>query len=296
MKYSLNTGERDFGFSKIDFRKDLNDEQYSVVTEADGPCLVLAGAGSGKTRTLVYRVAYLLSMGVPAENILLVTFTNKAAHTMQDRVEMLLKAKPKNLWSGTFTISGTGRFICTPRKSGIRAISGYWMKMMRWSYKICIKRCKSQGHRRTFSYAQDNKIRYQSGVEYMPSYRKILEQNYPYFLIYTYPIKKIAEEYELRKHQANVMDYDDLLTKWLHLLQSVQSVREKFSQQFKYVLVDEYQDTNKLQAEIIKAFLPIIRMCWWWGMTRRPYIHSGGGSKQYPEFSGFLSKSQDIQA
>ena len=86
----------------IDYKNKLNPEQYQVVTEADGPSLVLAGAGSGKTRTLVYRVAYLIENGVPPENILLVTFTNKAAKEMMDRVQGLLGFKPEGFWGGTF--------------------------------------------------------------------------------------------------------------------------------------------------------------------------------------------------
>ena len=86
----------------IDFKGNLNEQQYEVVTAAEGPCLVLAGAGSGKTRTLIYRLAYLLERGVPPKNILLMTFTNKAAREMRDRTEMLLKYNPKGLWSGTF--------------------------------------------------------------------------------------------------------------------------------------------------------------------------------------------------
>jgi DNA helicase-2/ATP-dependent DNA helicase PcrA len=87
---------------KIDYQAELNKEQLDAVLHGDGPCLVLAGAGSGKTRTLVYRVAYLIEKGIDPKNILLVTFTNKAAREMLNRVEVLLKCSPKGLWGGTF--------------------------------------------------------------------------------------------------------------------------------------------------------------------------------------------------
>ena len=101
IKYKLKT-DRETRAAAIDYKKDLNVEQYAVVTGSDGPCLVLAGAGSGKTMTLVYRVSYLIEHGVNPQNILLVTFTNKAARNMEDRLAALLKVKPKGLWSGTF--------------------------------------------------------------------------------------------------------------------------------------------------------------------------------------------------
>ncbi|HTL69848.1 MAG TPA: UvrD-helicase domain-containing protein, partial [Candidatus Eisenbacteria bacterium] len=100
-KYVLKSAPHEVSFS-IDYRKELNDEQHAVVTGADGACLVLAGAGSGKTRTLIYRVAYLLEKGARPEEILLVTFTNKASLEMRTRVEALLQTQSKGLWCGTF--------------------------------------------------------------------------------------------------------------------------------------------------------------------------------------------------
>ncbi|MBM3253213.1 MAG: ATP-dependent helicase, partial [Candidatus Omnitrophica bacterium] len=101
-RYILKEPPRPEVSKKIDYENDLNSQQYKVVTDSEGPVLVLAGAGSGKTRTLIYRVAYLLEGQIKPEDILLVTFTNKAAREMSNRVELLLGKKPKGLWCGTF--------------------------------------------------------------------------------------------------------------------------------------------------------------------------------------------------
>src|SRR3989338_5912034 len=104
----------------VDYKNELNPSQYAVVTGAEGPCLVLAGAGSGKTRTLVYRVAYLLERGVKPNRILLVTFTNKAAKEMLNRVEALLKARPTGLCGGTFHHIGNRLLRSYGKKIGIK--------------------------------------------------------------------------------------------------------------------------------------------------------------------------------
>ena len=112
--------------TKIDYAKELNQEQLDVVLHGDGPCLVLAGAGSGKTRTITYRVAYLLEQGVDPASILLLTFTNKAAREMLDRVERLLGASAHGIWGGTFH-SVANRLLRTSRPgSGSRPDSRFW--------------------------------------------------------------------------------------------------------------------------------------------------------------------------
>src|SRR3989338_8968261 len=124
-KYILKDDSRSPTGLTIDYKSHLNESQWEVVSEADGPSLVLAGAGSGKTRTLIYRVAYLLEKGARADEILLVTFTNKAALEMRGRVEALLKTKAKGLWCGTFhhignrTLRMHGTHIGLPQDFGI---------------------------------------------------------------------------------------------------------------------------------------------------------------------------------
>ncbi len=116
----------------IDYPGELNEQQLGAVTAPPGPALVIAGAGSGKTRTLTYRVAYLLEQGIPPERILLLTFTNKAAGEMMHRVSDLLGQELRSLWGGTFhSASARGFCGCTPRRSVTGAISRFWIAMTR---------------------------------------------------------------------------------------------------------------------------------------------------------------------
>ncbi|MFZ5365274.1 MAG: ATP-dependent helicase [Patescibacteria group bacterium] len=236
----------------IDFQRELNREQYRVVTEADGPALVLAGAGSGKTRTLVYRVAYLIEKGVSPENILLVTFTNKAANEMTARIKNLLGFEPKKFWAGTFHHVGNLILRKYADKLGYKqnfnildeedSIS--LLKAVYEDFGI-----KTKGHdfpkpdlvKKIISYAFNT---HRSVLE-------IAEQNYGYADFVSHRIDDIAVAYEEKKKLANVMDFDDLLTKWLELLKINKEAKERFAKQFQYILVDEYQDTNHIQAEIM---------------------------------------------
>jgi len=252
-KYVLHEGP-DKIETHIDFQGSLNPEQFQVVTSAEGPCLVLAGAGSGKTRTLIYRLAYLLEKGVRPEEILLMTFTNKAAREMRDRAEMLLKYTPKGLWSGTFHHVGNRVLRMYAPEVGFKRDFGILDEDdSRDLIKACMKGQSAEVKQERFpkpsivqamiSYA----VNTNSGIE------AVIEDKYPYFSKFSPDILKIKKLYEEKKKSSNTMDYDDLLVKWKWLLENAPAARERFTRQWRYIMVDEYQDTNQIQADIVDA-------------------------------------------
>lgn len=239
----------------IDYKKELNSEQYEVVTKGNGHCLVLAGAGSGKTRAITYRVAYLLENGVSPENILLVTFTNKAAREMVFRVQQLTQGNIRLPWSGTF------HHICYRMLRKYAPILEYKNNFTildstdsRDLIKICLKIEGVDRTARRFPSAAvlQSIISFSSNA--MLSIEDVIEKKYPQWIEIAPTITRIAIEYFRRKKESNAMDFDDLLVNTCLLLSKSTEIRKKFSEQFKYVLVDEYQDTNKIQATIIRLF------------------------------------------
>lgn len=238
----------------LDFKKELNKEQYEVVTAGKGPHLVLAGAGSGKTRTLTYRAAWLISQGVRPENILLLTFTNKAALEMILRVKNLLGLKVVSkfpLWGGTFHSVANRLLRIYAKYLDIEPDftimdtndSDDLLKLITKDYfgSLSKKHQPSAGVlRETISFATNSKI----------SIADSLETKYPEWLPLLENIEKIAAEYQRRKRQSNVLDFDDLLVFWHQLTEHPQASKI-LQKKWDYVLVDEYQDTNIIQAEII---------------------------------------------
>ncbi len=236
----------------IDYEKELNSEQYRVVTEKGGPLLVLAGAGSGKTRTLTYRVAYLLSCGVGAENILLATFTNKAAKSMLSRVESLADAYTGKITGGTFH-SIAHRFL---RSYGHRL-----------GYKPSFSIVDSEDARQIIAQAM-SELKIDSKASKFPknnviaemisltvntqtSLDDILIHRFPFFLHLGQELHSIACLYEQKKKDLNVMDFDDLLSNCRRLLREHPDVLQTLAGRFSHVLVDEYQDTNIIQADLV---------------------------------------------
>ncbi|NCF75297.1 MAG: UvrD-helicase domain-containing protein, partial [Xanthomonadaceae bacterium] len=241
---------------RINYKKELNKEQYKAVIESDGAALVLAGAGSGKTRVLIYRVAYLIENGVSPENILLVTFTNKAANEMLTRVQHLLKKEPKGIWGGTFhhianrllrkyaqVLGYKNNFTILDREDSLSLLKQCYNEF------IDVKRKskyfpKANIIYRIISLARNKKILTE----------EIMKKDYDYLTDQEISsVKKISERYKQKKKEINSMDFDDLLINLLKLLSENINIKEQLSRQFQYVLVDEYQDTNRIQADIIQA-------------------------------------------
>lgn len=234
------------------YEQELHKEQLAVVKDGDGACLVLAGAGSGKTRTITYRVAYLLEQGVSPGNILLLTFTNKAAHEMSDRIQNLLGSYPVGMWSGTFH-SVANRIL--------RHYADYAGRTRNFSIldqddaKSLMKACVKEGSRnivgKRFPSAQVvlSLISYQRNASC--SLKDAIKKRIPHFLELEQVFQYISDLYEQKKQQADVVDFDDLLVLWRKLMFDYPVIKDQIASKFKYVFVDEYQDTNSIQADIV---------------------------------------------
>lgn len=238
---------------QIDYKNELNPAQYDAVTSLNGPHLVIAGAGTGKTRTIVYRVAYLVELGVKPEHILLLTFTRKAAQEMLRRAAILLDYRCEKVSGGTFH-SFANNIL---RKHAL--LIGYDR-----SYTILDQgdaedvinlirtRMKLDTKERRFPKKETLYDLYSRSVNTLTSVEKLLNTDYPHYVELEEDIGKVHSTYTQYKKEHNLMDYDDLLLNMVKLLSEHQPVRTELSERYKYIMVDEYQDTNKLQAEIVR--------------------------------------------
>jgi DNA helicase-2/ATP-dependent DNA helicase PcrA len=236
----------------IDYARELNPQQLAAVTAPPGPALVIAGAGSGKTRTLTYRVAYLLEQGVPADRILLLTFTNKAAGEMMRRVAGLLGRQLPSLWGGTFHSIGARILRSHADLLGYRRD---FTILDRDDAKDLIKTCIAEAGIETkgthFPKPEVLCEIFSLAVNTHKSTADILEEQFDYFEQITRLVADVQKRYTARKRATNAMDFDDLLALWLRLLQEHADVCEHYQRRFQFILVDEYQDTNKLQSDLI---------------------------------------------
>lgn len=240
------------GTTQLDYKAALNEQQYAAVTSPAGPSLVIAGAGSGKTRTLTYRVSWLLEQGYAAEQILLLTFTNKAAREMLDRVNQLLPGRAAHLWGGTFHSIG---YRILRRHPELLGFQKNFTIMDRDDQEELLEaiigregfRNNNQQFPKANVFADIMSYSINTGT----SIEALLRQRYPYFIELESSFSKIIVAYEAGKRAANAMDFDDLLAKTHQLLRTHPDIAKLYQTQFHAILVDEYQDTNFLQASLI---------------------------------------------
>src|ERR1043166_5661449 len=236
----------------IDYAAELNEQQLAAVTASPGPRFSAAGAGSGKTRTLTYRVAYLLENGIDPRNILLLTFTNKAARQMLDRVANLLPVDASGLWGGTF--HSIGNRMLRRHGSALGYSSGFTI-MDREDQKDLIDTVVAAAG------INPKEIRFPKGdvlaeifsfvINTETPIDALLAEKFPYFLPLLEQIQDVHARYEKKKKSTNSMDFDDLLEKTLRMLIEHEHIADFYRRQFQFILVDEYQDTNKIQADFI---------------------------------------------
>ena len=236
----------------IDYKEELNPQQWAAVTAPPGPALVLAGAGAGKTRTLIYRVAFLLEHGIPADRILLLTFTNKAAKEMMRRVAELLGGDTSKLWGGTFHSVG---YRILRQHSEAVGYRGNFTILDREDARDLLKACVADSgletHETRFPKADLLGDIFSLSVNTGDSIGDIVAGYHDHFRPLIPHIETLSRLYAERKKRANVMDFDDLLVHWRRLLREDSSVCDHYQRKFQFVLVDEYQDTNTLQADLI---------------------------------------------
>ena len=236
----------------VDYAAELNEQQLAAVTAPPGPLLVIAGAGSGKTRTLTYRVAYLLENGIDPRNVLLLTFTNKAAREMLNRVANLLPMDASGIWGGTF--HSVGNRMLRRHGSALGYSSGFTI-MDREDQKDLIEVVVASAG------IDPKEIRFPKGdvlaeifsfvVNTEKPLEELLAEKFPYFLPLLDKIKGVYDRYEKKKKANNSMDFDDLLEKTLSMFQQHERIAAFYRRQFQFILVDEYQDTNKIQADLV---------------------------------------------
>lgn len=225
----------------------LNKEQQEAVLYNDGPLLIIAGAGSGKTRVITYKVAYLIDKGVDPSNILAITFTNKAADEMKERIENLVPDSSKKIFVSTFhkfcgrvlrsfiESIGYNRSFTIYDTEDVTRLIGKILK----DFNYDDKKVKSKSIANKISYCKNH------GIEIDELEKSIKSENDKILV-------RVYKEYEDRMFKANAIDFDDMLLLTVKVLKANEEARKILARRFKYILIDEYQDTNLVQFEIVK--------------------------------------------
>jgi DNA helicase II / ATP-dependent DNA helicase PcrA len=240
--------------SPIAYETDLNPAQFEAVSAKGGPILVIAGAGSGKTRTIVYRVAWLVDSGVDPSSVLLLTFTRKAAEEMLSRAAQLLDARVSRVAGGTFHSVGN---LLLRKYARLLGFDSSFSIMDQGDIIDTIDHIKKSlsppsADMKGFPKARTIAGTLARAVGGGISVHEVLRRRYPHLVEYAPDIERIRMQYEEHKKANQLMDYDDLLVNTVRLLEENSEIRAHVSDQWQHILVDEYQDTNRLQARIVR--------------------------------------------
>ena len=237
----------------VDYARELNAQQLAAVTAKDGPALVIAGAGSGKTRTLIYRVAYLIDSGVDPRAILLVTFTRKAAQEMLRRTGLLIGARSERVTGGTF--HSVANMLLRQFGSQIGLDPGFTI-LDRGDADDLIGLLRGQLHldEKAKRFPRKGTIAeiFSKCANTLQSMEEVVLAEFSHFWEHLEDIGNLHRLYQTTKAQRRLLDYDDLLSKLRDLLSSNESARRAISERYTSILVDEYQDTNRIQAELVR--------------------------------------------
>ncbi|NMA92306.1 MAG: ATP-dependent helicase [Firmicutes bacterium] len=245
--------------------RELNQAQYEFVTLSAPAILGLAGPGSGKTRALMYRAAHLIKNGVPPGSMMLLTFTNKAAGEMKERLEKLIGYLPKGLWAGTFHSTGarilrrhapllgrTGQFTILDEVDSNRLlrqlVDSLPFKIDRDGRNLLLKRRFLE---KVISRHRNSNL----------TVEQVILEYYPRQVEYTELIERLGRMYTERKRESNSFDFDDLLICWRDLFRDHPRVKAEYRERFRHLLVDEFQDTNRIQAELVDQFAGAASIC-----------------------------------
>ena len=238
----------------INYKSELNESQYQAVTAGDGPLLVVAGAGSGKTRTLVYRVAWLVEQGVDPGSILLLTFTRRASSEMIARAISMLDNRCQKVVGGTFhwlanrVLRRYGKYLSLGTDFSIIDRSDAEDVL-----NFLVGHLGFREQNRRFPKKSTISDIFSKSVNRAETLEQVLTREYEHFFQYQVELAELREHYNSYKRQHQMLDFDDLLLYLSRLLKAEQEVCSQLSAQYRYLLVDEYQDTNRLQAEIVQA-------------------------------------------
>lgn len=239
--------------SGLDYRKELNAAQYEAATAMEGPLLIIAGAGTGKTRTLVYRVAHLIDQGVDPRSILLLTFTRRAAEEMLRRASLLIDSRCSQVAGGTFHSFANLVLRISGRHIGL---SPSFTIMDRTDSEDVIQLIRTEMGLNTkekrFPRKQTVGEIFSMSLNKQTSLADLLELEYPHLIEVNFELSELFQRYVNYKRSKSLLDYDDLLTGLRDLLANHPEARERLSNTYRFIMVDEYQDTNHLQSEIVR--------------------------------------------